>query len=117
MRSPLLLVTLAVSLFSASLAFPADPPAASSQPAQVAAVAARSPIEGTDLARMLRRDTSTLMLRKSPGAGIFVDTTDGFRSVLVVQLAADGKPVISCITSEKAAEQIFAPRKPESREP
>ncbi len=77
-----------------------------------------SPIAGTDLARMLRRDL-TLPVRKAPNGMLRLDANGGFRSVLVVHTGADGKPVISCIVSEKQAERIFArPRSPElAKEP
>lgn len=75
-----------------------------------------SPIAGTDLARMLRRDTHNLMMRKSPRGAMTVDVDGGFQSVLIVQIGQDGKPVISCIASEKEAERIFAAKKETSRE-
>ena len=77
-----------------------------------------SPIAGTDLARMLRRDL-TLPVRKASNGMLQVDVSGGFRSVLVVQIGDDGKPIISCIVSEKQAERIFAgPRTPEvAKEP
>ena len=75
-----------------------------------------SSIAGTDLARMLRRDTHNLMMRKSPRGAMTVDIDGGFQSVLIVQIGHDGKPVISCIASEKEAERIFAPKKETARE-
>lgn len=70
-----------------------------------------SPLEGTDLGRMLKRDTSNLLMRRARDGAMMVDLAGGFRSVLVVQISEEGKPVISCIVSEKQAEAIFVPRK------
>jgi hypothetical protein len=72
--------------------------------------AAPSSIEGTDLAKMLRRDTSSLLVRKTPAGAISIDVDGVFRDVLVAQIGADGKPLIHCISSEKDAEKIFGTR-------
>ena len=83
---------------------------AAAQPAQ------ESPIAGTDLARMLRRDTQNLLLRKTVRGEMQIDVDGGFRSVLIAQIGPDGKARISCIASEREAEKLFAPRKEAPRE-
>ena len=87
---------------------------AKTEPAQASTTAdAAMPftLEGTDLGRMLNRDISTLLIRKTrQGSSIRID--GGFRSVLVIQTDADGKAVVSCIATEKEAAAVFAaPRK------
>ncbi len=93
---------------------------------QVTSAAAQAPgdegpsimLRGTDLARMLRRDTANVSVRTSRATGMAFDAAGGFRSVLVVQVTPEGNHVISCIASEQAAERIFAPRKnAETKEP
>jgi hypothetical protein len=88
----------------------------SGQSAKTNGPAKDSAIEGTDLARMLRRDTQNLMLRKTARGGMQVDLDGGFRSVLVVRVGPDGKPHISCIASEREAEKFFAQRKDTQKE-
>jgi hypothetical protein len=69
-------------------------------------------LEGTDLGRMLKRDTQNLVIRRDPRGPTMLDVGGGFRNVLVMYTTPDGKQVISCIASEEQARAIFAPTAP-----
>lgn len=66
-------------------------------------------IEGTDLGRMLKRDTANVAITTAPDGAIALDTAEGYRSVLVVQTTPEGKRIVSCIATERAADEIFNP--------
>lgn len=69
-------------------------------------------LEGTDLGRMLKRDTQNLVVRGDRRGATMVDLAGGFRNVLVAYTGPDGKQVISCIATEEQARAIFAPAGP-----
>lgn len=132
----LLILSLTSALLSGAVAFagPAEGPAtandpSSLKPAQTQAASPEAPtgpmlggpagllpfqLEGTDLGRMLKRDTQNLVIRRDPRGATMLDIGGGFRNVLVMYTTPDGKHVISCIASEKQARAIFEPASPQA---
>jgi hypothetical protein len=93
------------------------PPAAShdaTAESRAAAPARGVPLrfEDTDLARMINHDATRLTVRKAADGTMMLDLAGGFRSVLVMTIDADGKQVVSCISSEKQARKMFEPAQP-----
>ena len=86
------------------------------QAADTAAAVETVSLEGTDLARMLRRDAKVERL-PTRFAGERLDVGGGYRSVLVVAVDAEGKPVMSCVANVKAAKKALAEPRPRVREP
>ncbi len=86
---------------------PAAPTDGISQNLPVTNEVLRQWLAQTDLGRMLRRDAASLVTRTLPGGAVALDMGDGYRNVLVAQVAPGGEAVVSCIASEKQAEQIL----------